>query len=446
MNIALDRKTFVRMVDDDILFYNPITGASMVVENGSILASVITKDFQPCQNVIKKIAENYNALYGQVETDYLPLIEDLVSGGLVAVARDANDCRVKESITAPTVFRQKSGDGKNPVSLFYRQKNLLLALHIDITSNCNERCVHCYLPGYAKNFLPYDNVCKVLKEFRAMHGLTVYISGGECMTHPKFKQILELCRDLDLNIIILSNLTLCDDNMVVFLKEVQPQYVNVSLYSMVAAEHDKITRISGSWQKTMDAILACEKAGVNIRIAAPLLKFNRHAFPMLKRFTEEHNMYLVPDFNIIARANHDDGNLKYACSAEELEEVLQENKDIFDMGWSCVCRDDPEATLCDIGMYRLHLNSEGDFYPCPSMYGYVLGNLNEKSLNAIWKCERLEYLRNLKWKNLSHCMICEHRNFCEPCIAYNFNATGDMFKTIPQKCQAAEVIHRIYGE
>ena len=199
-------------------------------------------------------------------------------------------------------------------------------------------------------------------------------------------------------------------------------------------------------EKSMDAILACEKAGVNIRIAAPLLKFNRHAFPMLKRFTEEHNMYLVPDFNIIARANHDDGNLKYACSAEELEEVLQENKDIFDMGWSCVCRDDPEATLCDIGMYRLHLNSEGDFYPCPSMYGYVLGNLNEKSLNAIWKCERLEYLRNLKWKNLSHCMICEHRNFCEPCIAYNFNATGDMFKTIPQKCQAAEVIHRIYGE
>ena len=90
--------------------------------------------------------------------------------------------------------------------------------------------------------------------------------------HPDFVRICRLCKELNLNMIVFSNLTLCDEDMVEAMREVDPQFINVSLYSMEATEHDAITCQLGSWQKTMDAILACEKAGVHIRLAAPLLK------------------------------------------------------------------------------------------------------------------------------------------------------------------------------
>lgn len=447
MEVALNKKTFMRTVGDDVLFYNPISGASMVVEGASALSLRISKSFRPVEKIICEIAASYGVEENEARNDYLPLIESLLAEGLV-VAKD-EECEKSKEDVGKTSFEggQKRNENiENSFSKFYRQRGLLLALHIDITSCCNERCVHCYLPGHETRFLDYDVIDKVLTDFRSMQGLTVYISGGECMTHPDFIRVLKRCRELDLNIIVLSNLTLCDSQMICALQKIKPQYINVSLYSMDPHEHDAITTVPGSWRQTMDAILACEKAGVNIRLAAPLLKINRFAFPKLKRFADAHRMYLVPDYSIIARADHSDENLQYACSIEELECTLKENRELFDMGWAGVCRDDPDAALCDIGVFRLHLNSYGDFYPCPSMYGYVLGNLREKTIMEIWACEKLKSLRRLKWKDMGKCITCEHRKFCEPCLAYNFNATGDMFKTIPQKCQTAKVIHHVYGE
>lgn len=95
------------------------------------------------------------------------------------------------------------------------------------------------------------------------------------MLHPQFRDFIRYAKRLNLNFIVMSNLTRCDAEMVVFLAEVQPQFVNVSLYSMNAEEHDKITTIPGSWKKTMDAILALEKAGVPVRLASPIMQANR---------------------------------------------------------------------------------------------------------------------------------------------------------------------------
>ena len=154
-------------------------------------------------------------------------------------------------------------------------ESTMTSISLEISNPCNERCVHCYLPDYPVKHIPFELAKKALREFRAMQGLSVHLTGGECMLHPEFERVCRLCKDLNLNFVILSNLTACDARRIAFLAEVQPQFVNVSLYSMDERAHDAITRLPGSWRRTMDAILACEKAGVPVRLAAPLLKENR---------------------------------------------------------------------------------------------------------------------------------------------------------------------------
>lgn len=445
MRISLHTDTFARRAGNEVLFYNPTNGACLAIDNCAVLYDVISRQDRSLDDIMALIAENSGISIATAKEDFLPLIGDMIQNGLL-VSRD-NGQNNAESVcgTANNNALCDFGDG-DALGGFYQRHDLLMSLHMDVTSNCNERCVHCYIPNHEPDFLAFDSINEVLTDFRAMQGMTVYVSGGECMTHPDFARILRKCRSLDFNIIVLSNLSLCGEETIKLLQEIRPQYINVSLYSMNPAEHDAITTVKGSWERTMNAILACERSGLNVRIAAPLLRINRYAFSDLKKFATEHNMHLVPDFSIIARADHDSRNLEFACSQDELEEVLRNNKEIFDMGWAGVCRDDPDARLCDIGRFRIHLNARGDFYPCPSMYGYVLGNLKETTIMDVWHGDKLRYLRELKWRDMGKCIDCEHRQFCEPCLAYNFNATGNMFKTIPEKCRTARIVHGVYGD
>ena len=112
---------------------------------------------------------------------------------------------------------------------YFRENPTLFDLQLDITQACTERCIHCYVPEFNPLFLPYDKSCEVMDEFRDMGGLMLGVSGGECMLHPDFKRIVEYARRKDLIVSILSNLTLCDDDMVQFLKDNQT-FVQVSCF------------------------------------------------------------------------------------------------------------------------------------------------------------------------------------------------------------------------
>lgn len=104
-----------------------------------------------------------------------------------------------------------------------------------------------------------------------------------------------------------------------------------------------------------------------------------------------------------------------------------------------------EEKVCGIGEGRLYLNAEGNYYPCDGMHGFVLGNARERTVEEIWKGEELDAFRRLKNRDFGACAACGHRPFCKVCPAFNFNATGNVAKTIPEKCAVAAVLHRVYG-
>lgn len=412
----------------------------------------VTWEWRSVSDIIRVVAAKFECGVEEVKEDVEAVVAELISQHFVEVrsGEDNSAATVVDTALSGESFDflmngQEIREDGDQIDEFFARNGIISEFHIDLTDACTERCVHCYVPKGQKDFLPVELVEKALAEFRAMNGLTIHLTGGEAMMHSDFERICRKCVELNLNFIIFSNMTLCDDKRIAFLKEVAPQFINVSFYSMKPEEHDAITQLPGSWQRTKDAILKCCEAGVACRIATPLLKENQDALPALRKFADEHHMHLVPEAGIIAQSDHSCGNLAHACSVDELRRVMTRDHGLFHKIYegkmpSC------DAKVCDIGEARLYLNAKGNYYPCDTMHEYVLGNVRENTVEEIWKGEKLNYLRGLKNRDFGACATCGKRPWCKVCPAANFNATGDLFTHHPSTCALAGVIQEVYGK
>ena len=59
---------------------------------------------------------------------------------------------------------------------------LISNIQFELTSKCNERCIHCYIPNEKKNNginMPTVKVKNIIDQLAEMGGLHVTFSGGE---------------------------------------------------------------------------------------------------------------------------------------------------------------------------------------------------------------------------------------------------------------------------
>lgn len=446
MRFSLNEHCYLRHAGGESLLWNKRTYACRILKEAqAFLAPMEQGVGKELDDIVTEVAQVFTLPPQEVAEDVRAFYEELAAATFL-------NAEWEGAFAAPTVSGKSapvsSADEKDapfPLGAFYEHHGLPASLHIDLTNACTERCIHCYIADYRPHFLPLDLGMRVLRDFREAGGMTVMFSGGECMLHPQFRDFIRYAKALNLNFIVMSNLTRCDAEMVSFLAEVQPQFVNVSLYSMTAAEHDAVTTIPGSWQKTMHAILALEEAGVPVRLASPIMQANRHALPGLREFAKAHRMHLIPDCDIFGQVDHDCSNQSCALSLAETECVWCEHRDLFYKEPFTPERCAPGAKVCDIGKQSMNLNAEGVFYPCDGCHGIVLGNAHEQSFAEVWNGEKLQALRALTNQDFGECSSCENRPWCKVCPTRNFNETADMFRHAPERCLAAQLRRKLFS-
>lgn len=450
MKFSLNEHTYLRHAEGETLLWNKRTYACRILKEAQAFLHPIEQgEIKEQSEIVAEVAQAFELQPQAVEDDVRAFYAELAAATFLNCDREGDEGAPsmperKDTPSASSELAEKE-DQPFPVGTFYDHHALPYSLHIDLTNACTERCIHCYIADYRPHFLPLELGQRVLREFREAGGLTVMFSGGECMLHPQFRDFIRYAKRLNLNFIVMSNLTRCDAEMVAFLAEVQPQFVNVSLYSMKAEEHDKITTIPGSWQKTMRAILALEAAGVPVRLASPIMQANRHALPELREFAKAHRMHLIPDCDIFGQVDHDCSNQSCALSPSETECVWCEHRDLFYKAPASPERCAPEAKVCDIGKQSINLNAEGIYYPCDGCHGIVLGNAFEQSFAEVWHGEKLQALRALRNKDFGECAHCENRPWCKVCPTRNFNETANMFTHTETRCRAAQIRRKLFS-
>ena len=259
MKIRWQKNVFVPHAGEESVVWCPRTEGCTVMNGAVEILSEIKNVGRERDEIVKAVAAKFEWPLGydedcfiKVEADVADVCGELESQGFVAVER--KNARIRETSANGILDGMETSDSdaeSSPLGDFCERHGIPRDLHLDLTDACTERCVHCYVPQNQHDFLPYETVEKMLREFRALNGLTVHLTGGEAMLYPAFERICRLCVELNLNFIIFSNMTLCNAKRIAFLKEVDPQFINVSLYSMNPEIHDAITRRPGSWAKTL---------------------------------------------------------------------------------------------------------------------------------------------------------------------------------------------------
>ena len=466
MYFFLKKDCFFRKYDDIGYITRPALSLDEVVnEIGAIFIGKL--GYEP--KCIDDIAQELLCVFDNVEfedlkNDILEFYFSLVSEGFLDYSENIENINI-----APTDYSTLQGKlDYKPIKTqlqdtsahflneYLKENPHLVAFQIELTSKCNERCIHCYIPHETKNTsIDYNMMIDVIDQCKKMDVLTLIFSGGEPMLHPNFCDFVKYAKDLDINVTVLTNLTLLTDEIIEVLAYKHPTCVNVSLYSMIAEVHDSITTIRNSFEITKNNILKLIKNNIPVKINCPVMKQNKDSFYEVIKWGHLNNCTVVTDYLIVARSDGSIDNLDNRLSKLDLEDVIKNlvqydlviKKHIQNLN---VAEENVETSendkVCGVGLSTLCMDSCGSVYPCVGWNKYLCGNLKNESLKNIWDNSPLvNYLRTLRQKDFQKCLKCNDKEFCAMCMCRNSNEdpNGDLFN-IPQiTCDAAHIHHKV---
>src|SRR5579883_2726556 len=256
-----------------------------------------------------------------------------------------------------------------------------LTVHIDVTYRCNERCVHCYLDHDDKGEMTTQEIKNVLEQLAEAGVFFLVFSGGEVFMRRDFLDLVEHARKLMFNVKVKTNGVMIHQAEARRLRELGVEQVQLSVYSHRPEVHDAITKLPGSFKRTLDAIRFLKSQGLKVTLSNVLMTVNRADQQGTHALAKELGVSYTLDPTVTPKLEG------YSCSAGH--------------------------TACYISPY-------GDVFPCVQ-FPLPTGNVRRQKFADIWyRSPQMEEVRNIKVKDLPVCSTCTHAASCSRCpgLAY----------------------------
>jgi radical SAM protein with 4Fe4S-binding SPASM domain len=477
MLVRQSKNAFIRIYDNGQFAYvnNQMTRRDRCYdENGACFLSMLSREPQTVESIVGKLSKLYDAPVEIIYQDFIDFVKELECHQFVVIGENTQELNKKDisfsydrdSIKIKTDYdKNLVGETKLSTQDFLlkhdRERPRLSSLQFELSTRCNERCIHCYIPNYKKNAgldLSFDRFKYVLDQFVEMGGFEVIFSGGEALLNKDIHRMLAYSRENDLQINILSNLIALKDEDVSQLKEINPSLIQVSLYSMDPHIHDEITTVKGSFEKTKASIEKLHAANIPLQISCPLMKANKDGYDAVMKYAQSLRVKCQTDYIMMAQTDLNIGNLSNRLTIEETEKVI---RDIlkFDVDYkektlalealsNLSEKEYCEMPYCGVGINQICVTVNGDLFPCPGWQDMVVGNVYKNSLKDIWNNSiELKKIRNVRRGDFPKCIKCEAKDYCNMCLVRNYNENdGNMFKTNEHFCKVAFLNKRLVEE
>lgn len=480
MLIRQSRNTFIRTTEKYGYVTNQLTRHDRIYDAiGADMLREISREPQEIDVIISRLLNIYEDVdYNRLKADFLEFANSLANDKFIVMGNSVEQLNQEDedftyAIDNPKTLKSdysqqtKEIVSENTQDFFLEEVQghpLISSLQFELSSRCNERCIHCYIPNEKKRQgfdMATQKVKSILDEFAYMGGIHVTLSGGEVFLHSDLMEIVRYCRKKDLIISILSNLISLKDEQIPILKEANVSLIQVSLYSMDPKIHDSITTVKGSFEKTKAAIEKLVAADVPVQISCPVMKANFQGYAKVLAYAKSLKVKAQTDYIMIAQADLNTSNLANRLSIEETEDLL---RDIIK--YDTQYKDDTlkkspisyqikfhlerfkKQPVCGVGYDNCCITANGDVYPCAGWQDYVLGNVYKNSLKEIWEnSERIKELRKITQSSFPQCLECEARDYCARCLVRNYNESGgDMYKINRHFCEVAFLNKRLVEE
>jgi len=300
-----------------------------------------------------------------------------------------------------------------------------IAVHLDVTYRCNERCIHCYLDHNDRGEMTTAEIKGVLDQLAGAGVFFLTFSGGEVFLRRDFFELLEYARRLLFNVKIKTNAVMIRENEAQKLRELGVDTLQISIYSHRAEVHDAITKLPGSFDRSITAIRFLRDRGLKVTIANVLMTGNLGDQYHLQKLAAELGVHYTVDPTITPMMDGDTSVLSLRIPGEELREVFRNPALVGNMEEFCAppnppTSDDLEGYSCSAGHSFCYISPYGDVFPCVQ-FPLPSGNLRRQKFVDIWNhSPQLNEVRSIQAKDLTVCSSCSHVSSCTRCpgLAY----------------------------
>ena len=328
-------------------------------------------------------------------------------------------------------------------------QNLPRLIDWAITPKCNLSCRHCR--GMAQGELSTAKAQDLIGEIAKLKPGWVIVEGGEPLLREDLFELLDLMQQKHLDAHLVTNGMLLSPRILTSLKSLGIK-VMISIDGATAATYEAI-RSGASFEEVVKQARNCAREGLLEALNFTLMKTNyteiRGIFELAKSIGIKqitiigfkpchgyHEEVLSPEEYVEA--------IRLACEGARTTGVgfffdepffwatTKEKGFTVQMPASNTGILASSTTACIFGEY-LFIEPNGDVKPC-SFAPMVLGNVNEKPLNVIWREVLVSpFFQQIKEPRTrtGQCRDCRYVADCKGCRSRTFMLTGDWFASDP---------------
>lgn len=325
----------------------------------------------------------------------------------------------------------------------------------ELTYRCSEKCIHCYNPGATRNDeevshrgdvqeLTLDEYKRIIDDLNDHGLLKVCLSGGDPFSNKNTWDIIDYLYHKEIAFDVYTNGQRITKE-VQRLADYYPRLVGVSIYSGVAEDHDAITRIPGSWQRSMQVVKELSELAVPMNLKCCVMQPNLHTYYMVADLARQFNA--VPQFEInITESNTGDLCAKQLrLTEEQLQVVLRDNNLALYVGKEALnyggMKKNMTKKACGAADMGFCVTPNGTLHPCCA-FPMDLGNI-KNGVSDIFQSEELKQWRKASLQEYTECGRFEYCDYCNLCSGNNYIEHNDFRKPAETNCYMAKVRYNL---
>lgn len=291
---------------------------------------------------------------------------------------------------------------------------------LELTNRCNLRCIHCYSDSgssqlLGKGALSREHFGRLISELAELGCSAVQLTGGEALLmEEQLLDLVVIAKGNGIKVEVFTNLTLLTTTIAKFFKEHDVQ-VGTSLYASNEQLHDSITRVKGSFARTVQSIRELVSGDITVRIGIVAMPQNENSLNETIRFAKE-------ELGVVQVRASQVLHVGRGCGIASDDFIPLGDKLTFPK----ISKEDFIARVYGHGCWRgkIAIAPTGDVFPCPPARDIVLGNVKRQSLSDIIVSDHLKQIWELTKDKIETCQDCEYRYACFDCRGKAKNLTS----------------------
>lgn len=307
-------------------------------------------------------------------------------------------------------------------------------LWLEMLSECNLSCVHCYAATSStehtrRQSLAHQDWLDLIHQASDLGCRRIQFTGGEPLLYTDLFQLASFARDIGFHEVeFFTNGTLLTEDKVTFMKELDLA-VAVSVYSHDPNIHDSITGLPGSYSRTLGALRMLRSAGIPTRVSVTVMDQNQTTVPQTRELLNA--LGLGPVQVDVVRPVGRGGDRRLIPDPSLAGQWLVATDTGFSIDRQRFQRN-KHWNPCWAG--KAVVTETGDVLPCVFARHLVVGNVQKQTLHDIVYGAKLQGLWGISKDGIHVCKDCEFRYACSDCRVLAMAETGNILAKTPRCC------------